>query len=261
MTRTRIGAAVASVWLALPFCAVAVDGVLEINQTCAVKSGCFSNDAPGFPVTIDGTAGRSYRLTSNLVVPQATSGITVGSPSTTIDLNGFEIARSGCQGATSNCTPSAGPGTGVIRSNSSIPGISVKNGTISGMGDDGLLLGVQAHVTNLQVRWNRVDGISVREGSLVTGNVVLENGDDGIFVRAGSTVSGNSLFGNGGSGVVAGSGSGVQRNTSKFNGGYGLDLAADAAYTGNSVNNNTTGTVNGGVNAGANSCNATTTCP
>ena len=44
--------------------ALAVDGVLEINQVCADKTGCFSGDAAGFPVTI-GTAG-SYRLTGNL---------------------------------------------------------------------------------------------------------------------------------------------------------------------------------------------------
>jgi hypothetical protein len=44
--------------------AVAIDGVLEINQTCAVNTGCFAGDAPGFPVTISATG--SYELTSNL---------------------------------------------------------------------------------------------------------------------------------------------------------------------------------------------------
>jgi hypothetical protein len=42
------------------------DGVLEINRACAVNTGCFSGDGPGFPVTIDGTAGKSYRLTGDL---------------------------------------------------------------------------------------------------------------------------------------------------------------------------------------------------
>ena len=49
--------------LSLPI--FAVDGVLEINQTCAVNTGCFSGDAAGFPVTIDGSAGLSYVLTAN----------------------------------------------------------------------------------------------------------------------------------------------------------------------------------------------------
>ena len=56
------------------------EGVLEINQACAVNpvTGCFSGDAPGFPVTIDGSAGRSYLLTGDLVIPDPdTSGISI----------------------------------------------------------------------------------------------------------------------------------------------------------------------------------------
>ena len=37
--------------------AYAVDGVAEINETCAVQTGCLSGDTAGYPVTIDGTAG------------------------------------------------------------------------------------------------------------------------------------------------------------------------------------------------------------
>jgi hypothetical protein len=36
------------VLLAAPI--VASDGVLEINQTCAVNTGCFEEDEAGFPV-------------------------------------------------------------------------------------------------------------------------------------------------------------------------------------------------------------------
>ena len=46
--------------------AFAVDGVLEINRACATNSGCFSGDSPGYPVTINGIAGRSYKLTSDI---------------------------------------------------------------------------------------------------------------------------------------------------------------------------------------------------
>ena len=42
----------AAAWLALAPMAYAVDGVLEINQTCAVNTGCFAGDAAAFPVTI-----------------------------------------------------------------------------------------------------------------------------------------------------------------------------------------------------------------
>ena len=50
--------------LALP--ALAVDGVLEINQACAESTGCFAGDSPGFPVTIQDPG--SYRLTGALVL-------------------------------------------------------------------------------------------------------------------------------------------------------------------------------------------------
>ncbi len=76
--------------------AFATDGVLEINQTCAVQTGCFAGDTAGLPVTIT-TAG-SYRLTSDLVVP---SGQAILCPFSTcpddvsIDLNGFTIDGTG----------------------------------------------------------------------------------------------------------------------------------------------------------------------
>jgi hypothetical protein len=70
--------------------ALAVDGVLEINQACAVNTGCFSGDVSGFPVSINGSAGRSYRLTSDLVIPSVNSnGILANAPD--IDLGGFSI--------------------------------------------------------------------------------------------------------------------------------------------------------------------------
>jgi hypothetical protein len=75
--------------------ALAVDGVLEVNQACAAE-GCFSGDEPGLPVTIDGSAGRSFPLTSDLVVPDAaTHGIHVlangQTDGVTLDLGGFTI--------------------------------------------------------------------------------------------------------------------------------------------------------------------------
>ena len=70
--------------------AIASEGVLEINQTCAVQTGCFAGDAAGLPVTI--TASGSYRLTSNLaVLNENTDGIQVGADDVSIDLNGLAI--------------------------------------------------------------------------------------------------------------------------------------------------------------------------
>jgi hypothetical protein len=69
--------------------AQAVDGVLEINQTCAVNTGCFAGDTAGFPITIN-TQG-SYVLTSNLDLPDVnTTGIEVTVGIVTIDMNGMQ---------------------------------------------------------------------------------------------------------------------------------------------------------------------------
>jgi len=84
--------------LALAAPALAADGVLEINQTCATRTGCFSGDAAGFPVTIGGKAGSSYRLTGDLIVPdENTDAIVVSTSDVGIDLNNFSIIRSGCE--------------------------------------------------------------------------------------------------------------------------------------------------------------------
>ncbi len=261
--RTYLLPLIALLLLALAGPALAVDGVLEINQTCAVQTGCFPSDMPLYPVTI-GEPG-SYRLTSNLIVPdEHTDGIKVGSSGVTIDLNGFEIVRSGCEGAITDCAPALGTGSGVARISSLNRGTSVQNGSITGMGLTGVLLGDQAEVSKVRVRWNRLDGIRTNDGSTVTGNTAYQNGRDGIDASAGTTISGNTAYLNGGDGIQAGSGSTVQLNTVRSNGEYGLNLASDAGYRENVITGTvtaTTGTVAGGVNAGGNVCNGSLTCP
>ena len=262
----------------------ASDGVVEINQTCALNGGCFSGDGAGFPILIDGSAGRSYRLTSNLIQPTVNNDvIRVSAPSVTIDLNGFEIVRTGCEGATSDCTPTSGTGSAIERLDATIVGTKVINGSVTGMGRYGLRLGPQAEVVNVRARWNRVDGIFVGVGSSVSRSVAYQNGDDGIEARAGSLVFDNSTWLNDNDGIVgvlgsnvfdnssaenaddgisAGDGVLVRANTVRENGDFGLTLGVGAAYRENVVDSASGGgTVAGGVNAGANACDGSTTCP
>ena len=252
----------ALVFVVLAAPALAADGVLEVNQTCAVNTGCLSGDTAGYPVTIDGTAGRGYRLTSDLIVPnENTDGIKVSTSDIGIDLNNFAIIRSGCEGVSKDCTPVSGTGSGIEYGSSLNRGISVKNGSITGMGSYGVLLGIQAEVTGLRVRWNRVIGIYADAGSIVSGNTVYQNGDDGIFASNGSTISGNTAYLNAGDRIATSSGVTVQRNTVSFNLRYGLNLGSQSAYRENVITGNATGTVTGGTNAGANVCNGSLTCP
>jgi parallel beta-helix repeat protein len=239
--------------------ALATDDVLEINQACAENTGCFAGDTAGFPVTIGGKAGRSYRLTGDLIVPdENTDGIVVSTNDVGIDLNNFAITSSRCQAATTDCTPVSGSGSGVEITSSSSRGISVKNGSITGMGSFGVFLGDQAEVSGLRVRWNRITGIAAGANSTVSGNTVDNNGGDGIFANSGSTVAGNTAKNNRGNGIFVTAGSTVQHNIMRLNGGYGLNLIGDAAYGGNIITGNTTGTILGtGVNLGDNECAGT----
>lgn len=220
--------------------ALASEGVLEINQTCAVRTGCFSGDAAGLPVTIDGSAGRSYRLTSDLVVPnENTDGIQVSSDHISIDLGGFEIRGPVvCSGAPLTCVPSTGTGTGVERTSTTLAGISVRNGSVRGMGSLGVLLALASEVTSLRVRSNGSDGIFVGSGSLVTGNTTQDNGGRGIYANSGSTVSGNTAYGNANAGIQVNSGSTVSGNTSYRNGGDGIETGNGANVTGNTSYDN-----------------------
>jgi len=217
----------------------AVDGVFEINQACAVNTGCFSGDTAGFPVKI--LAAGSYRLTSNVVVPdENTSGIYIDAPSVSIDLNGFEIIGAACVGKpTSACMPSTGTGSGVdISTVTNPPGTSVKNGSITGMGQFGVYLGDQAQVSNLRVRWNRLNGIHVSGGSTISANTSYQNGGDGIATGA-STISDNTVHGNGGQGISGGGLSTISNNSASQNGSDGIASSDGSTITGNSASNNT----------------------
>jgi parallel beta-helix repeat protein len=222
--------------LAIP--ALAADGVLEINQTCALNTGCFAGDSAGLPVTIS-TAG-SYKLTSNLVVPnENTDGIVVGSGNVSIDLAGFEIRGVVvCSGPPLVCTPSTGTGSGVEVTSTSLPGILVRNGSITGMGRYGVLLGVQAEVMQLRARSNRVVGIEVADVSTVSGNSAHFNGFEGITVGNGSTVSGNTAYSNGSGGIQVGGASTISGNTAYANGDIGIFANTGSTISGNTVFSN-----------------------
>ena len=118
------------------------------------------------------SASGSYRLTSNLVVPnENTDGIQVTAHSVSIDLNGFEIRGPvTCSGSPLTCTPSSGTGSGVETYTNTIRGVAVRNGSITGMGNYGVWLGEQAEVRDLRLRHNRSGGVSASSGSTISGN-------------------------------------------------------------------------------------------
>lgn len=206
---------VAHVVLATP--ALAVDGVIEINQTRAL-AGDGAGDAPGFPVKL--TASGSYRLTSNLEVDSLnTTAIEVGAHDVSIDLNGFVIANK------TPCRPDCGlPGNGVGVDASGLDNTAVSNGTIVGMGDAAVRVGDDSHVSRLRVIGNGGIGISV--GGRATVRDCIVDGAGGIGIRTG--VNGGvyeSLVRNAsGAGVQMGPGSSISGSRVEGSGGKGVEI-------------------------------------
>jgi len=221
----------------VPATANAVDGTLEISPVCAVQTGCFAGDAAGFPVTI--SASGSYRLTGDLVVPDAnTTAIQVTASDVRLDLNGFAIVRSGCQGATFDCTPPSGSGFGVQTTTSTANGVSVRNGSVVGMGSTGISVGTAGEIAEVHLRWNRTDGVFAGALSTVRDNIANQNGFRGLFVGTGSTVSGNTVSQNASDGIATSFGCTVSGNTTSFNGGDGLDIGTGSTVVDNTAYDN-----------------------
>lgn len=209
--------------------ALAVDGVLEINQTCAVQTGCFAGDASGFPVTI--TATGSYLLTSDLDVssetsPQNVTALDINAHGVHIDLNGFSIIGPGISGT--------GFGVDAVFFNE----VTVRNGTIRGMGNDGVRTDRRARIEELHVLENGGDGIFVDLYSIVNRNVVYLNGGSGIEASA-STIHGNACHQNGGDGINGNNASSVWSNTITFSGGDGIEVRFGSTVRGNTARSNT----------------------
>lgn len=208
---TRRLAIFTALWLAAPS-ARAVDGVLEINQTCA-SVGCFAGDGPRLPVTI--TAPGSYRLTSNLTGEFGANAIEISlasmGPGMTLDLNGFEIAGV------------AGSLDGIRVTSWATRSVSVRNGTVRNFGGDGLDLAIAnaALVENIHARENGGRGIAAGFAGVVRASVAWSNGEAGFWVNNDGLVENCVAEGNTGPGIYAYAGT-VRGSLAHANAFYGI---------------------------------------
>jgi len=240
-----------SAFLALATPALAVDGVLEINDTCALNGGCFPGDLMGYPVTI--TSPGSFRLTGNLTVTDPlTDAIKVSSDGVSVDLNGFVIT---------------GPGSGFPRGvDSTNDNVKVSNGTIQSMYNAVQLIGEGAHVEGMSLVDNLNTGLFVGNGALVTGNTISGNGHSGVMAGTSCVLTRNAVRNNGLYGISAASGSVVVENTLSGNTEWGLQFnSAYSGYGNNVLTENNGGSANVQLNIGTelstNICGFDTTCP
>ena len=188
---------------AVPSSALASAGRTELNQSCAVQTGCVPGDDPGFPITLSEPG--SYLLTSRLSVPDAdTSGITAVGSNVTIDLGGFEIVRVGCTLGFAGCPRFSGAGAGIAYTGSGV--LRVSNGAVGGMGS----VGVSAPVAT---------------AAILSKLALYANGGSGLSTSTATIASDVEAFDNGASGVDAGVAAVVARATAFGNLGGGIDLA------------------------------------
>lgn len=237
--------------------ALAVDGVIEINQARALAGGVTPGDAPGFPVTIN-EAG-SYVLTSNLVItdPDVT-GIKITVADVSLDLNGFFLrgpVSCGGNGSTLTCTPS-GTGFGIDGGGGASSGAVVKNGGVRGFASIGVIVGPNCLIDHLVARSNGGTGIFTQGGCVVTDSTALRNSShgfqvslqtalsrcsatlnksNGIQANSGSTVTESTSSANGGHGIWGGSGTTISANASSENEGAGINAALGSLVKGNTV--------------------------
>jgi len=188
-----------------------------------------------FPITISHRG--SYRLNSNLRVPDPNTtaiNITAAGP-VTIDLNGFSITGPvTCAGVPAKCSAS-GSGNGIKSGTNSI--VSVFNGAIVGMGNDGISLGGVARVRDVIATSNAISGISIATG-VVSECVGDSNGGDGIDLTFNATVTASSAIRNGGDGIDATSGGAVSASAAGSNKGIGIfgDTVIGSTATSNKGN-------------------------
>jgi hypothetical protein len=206
------------------------DGVISIDQARAEAGNVTQGDTPGFPVTISQPG--SYRLAGNLVVGSPnTTAIEVTADNVTLDLNGFSIiGATSCSGEPTVCYPS-GTGDGVRYSPANRKaGLSVRNGTIRGMGGNGIAghpWSMGYTIERMKVIGNAGWGIGVA-GAVITDNVVMRNGQHGIGGNA-LQVTGNTLLHNGGGGLMLVR-SGYGNNTLYGNNGGAVQLSVTESY-------------------------------
>jgi len=199
--------------IASPSVAMAVDGVIEINETCATASGCLPGDVGGYPVVI--ASSGSYVLTSDLTPQTSVDAILITASNVTIDMNGFGISFPAALGGSGDGIEASGaatifdgrivnaPDAGIFGGNGmriertsivaaggicirTAGGAVIRNNQVSNCGGDGINTFDGAEIVDNVIfaagRSGSGNGIETRDHSLIRGNQSRANATNGIFV-------------------------------------------------------------------------------
>ena len=276
--------------------ALAVDGVVLIDQSRALAGNVTPGDGPGFPVSIK-TSG-SYRLASNLTATStATSnGILVEADDVTIDLNGFTISA-GNNGISAVQGKNLTIRNGTIHTSHNVALASagydtrIEDVIITGS-FQGIIIGgagkARAVIRNSNISNNTQFGVAVDAADcLIEGNIISGNGQSGIVIEAhdqntnvyggGCKIVNNTINQNGDYGIGAywfsgNSGAQIQNNLINYNtdGGLRIGFGNSVVYGGNVFMGNNGGNSNEqiitdpghpGIQISPNVCGINPTCP
>jgi hypothetical protein len=174
-----------------------------------------------------------------------------------VRLNGGGGIATGARSVVTGCSAVQNTGLGIFAGDGSVVASSNASAGLS----HGVVAGAGSSVSGCAGYRNGGIGINVGPGSVVREGSAYLNGFHGIFASTGSLVSDVAAYQNGGHGIEVNPGGIIQQTSSRSNTGFGLNLVGDASYRGNTITLNTGGTVSGGVNMGANTCNVTPSCP
>lgn len=251
--------------LCVPSGAIAGDGVGEINEACAVSTGCFPGDTPGYPVTI--TQSGSYRLTGSLTpsgLSANTDMVSISATDVTLDLNGFEIVhiQSCTNDPPTSCTLS-GTGRGIAGGNH----VTLRDGVVRNAVSHGIELGWFGSISGVRVSGCGGSGVVVANHSRIDDAIVASNLGGGVFAFQQISVKRSVISRNNGSGFSSVFGrNSLLENVINENVSLGLSLFSSDGYGLNHLSFNsgsgggTGGQVSGGLNLGQNVCNAAL-CP
>ncbi len=165
-------------------------------------------------------------LAGSLTAPSGVNGITITADNVNIDLGGHTLTGSGVSTGIVTTAPerraiSIANGTirgfanGIVLDASS--GTSIRNVTVSGVAERGIVANFVATVDDCKVTSVGTQGIVVSNGSSVRNNLVSRAGTignfDGITVGADSLVERNTVTLSGGDNIQVGQGTTVRNNT------------------------------------------------
>lgn len=150
--------------------ALALAGTIIMLAGSALAQTKITKPSGGLPYKI--TKSGSYFLGGNLAVTtKTTTAIIVNASNVTINLNGFTISGVGS---------SATSGVGINASG--VTGVIIANGIITGYGSDGISLGSNSTVENMQIYSNGGDGVDCATSTAcyVTSSVISANRGIGL---------------------------------------------------------------------------------